>query len=110
MSAFYWERHPDGPFATLIAVATTYCGPDAYDGAYQDLVRRARAADADDDEMRVFKAELRPTGVTRGFCGGCGATCMGTSRSGAPEAGGRDRPERHGCGTVMARAISGWHS
>jgi hypothetical protein len=59
VSAFYWERHPDGPFATLIAVATTYCGPDAYDGAYQDLVRRARAADADDDEMRVFKAELR---------------------------------------------------
>ena len=59
MSAFYWERHPDGPFATLIAVATTYCGPDAYDGAYQDLVRRARAADVDDDEMRVFKAELR---------------------------------------------------
>ena len=59
MSAFYWERHPDGPFATLIAVATTYCGPDAYDGAYQDLVRRARATDADDDEMRVFKAELR---------------------------------------------------
>ncbi len=34
MSEFYWERHPDGPFATLIAVATTYCGPDAYDGAY----------------------------------------------------------------------------
>jgi hypothetical protein len=59
VSAFYWERHPDGPFATLIAVAATYCGPDAYNGAYQDLVRRARAADADDDEMRVFKAELR---------------------------------------------------
>jgi hypothetical protein len=59
VSAFYWERHPDGPFATLIAVAATYCGPDAYDGAYQDLVRRAREADADDDEMRVFKAELR---------------------------------------------------
>jgi len=59
VSAFYWERQPDGPFATLIAVAATYCGPDAYNGAYQDLVRRARAADADDDEMRVFKAELR---------------------------------------------------
>ena len=59
MSVFYWERHPDGPFATLIGVAATYCGPDAYDGAYQDLLRRARAADADDDEMRVFKAELR---------------------------------------------------
>lgn len=59
MSAFYWERHPDGPFVTLIAVAATYCSPDAYDEAYDDLVRRARAADADDEEMRVFKAELR---------------------------------------------------
>lgn len=59
MSAFYWERHPEGPFATLIAVAATYCGPDAYDGAYQDLVRRARMADPGDDEMRGFKAELR---------------------------------------------------
>lgn len=59
MSAFYWERHPDGPFVTLIAVAATYCSPDAYHEAYDDLVRRARAADADDEEMRVFKAELR---------------------------------------------------
>lgn len=59
MSAFYWERHPDSPFVTLIAVAATYCSPDAYDGAYEDLVRRARLSEADDDEMRVFKAELR---------------------------------------------------
>ena len=59
MSAFYWERHPDGPFTTLIAVTATYCSPDAYDGAYEDLVSRARSPQADDDEMRVFKAELR---------------------------------------------------
>jgi hypothetical protein len=59
VSAFYWERHPEGPFATLIGIAATYCSPDAYDGAYEDLVRRARAADADDEEMGVFKAELR---------------------------------------------------
>jgi hypothetical protein len=59
VSAFYWERHPEGPFATLIGVAATYCSPDAYDGAYEDLVRRAHAADAEDEEMRVFKAELR---------------------------------------------------
>ena len=31
VGVFYWERHPHGPFATLIAVAATYCGPDAYD-------------------------------------------------------------------------------
>ena len=59
MSAFYWERHPDGPYATLIAVAATYCSPDAYDGAYEDLVSRARSPRPDDEEMRVFKAELR---------------------------------------------------
>jgi hypothetical protein len=59
VSAFYWERHPDGPFATLIAVAATYCSPDTCDGAYEDLVHRAGVSDADDEEMRIFKAELR---------------------------------------------------
>jgi hypothetical protein len=37
VSASYWERHPDRPFATLIAVAATYCTPEAYD----DLISRA---------------------------------------------------------------------
>ena len=59
MGAFYWERHPDGPFATLIAVAATYCMPEAYDGAYDDLIGRARAPEPDDEEIRVFKAELQ---------------------------------------------------
>jgi ABC-type oligopeptide transport system substrate-binding subunit len=59
VSAFYWERHPDGPFATLIGVAATYCSPDAYDGAYEDLVSRARSPQPEDEEMQVFKAELQ---------------------------------------------------
>ena len=59
MSTFYWERHPDGPFATLIAVAATYCTPEAYDGAYDDLLSRARAPEPDDQEIRAFKAELQ---------------------------------------------------
>ena len=59
MGAFYWERHPDGPFATLIAVAATYCSPEAYDGAYDDLISRARAPEPDDEEIRAFKAELQ---------------------------------------------------
>jgi hypothetical protein len=59
VSAFYWERHPDGPFVTLIAMAATYCSPDAYDGAYEDLASRARSPRPDDDEMRIFKAELQ---------------------------------------------------
>jgi len=59
VSAFYGERHPDGPFATLIAVAATYCSPDAYDGAYEDLISRARAPDPGDQEIRAFTAELQ---------------------------------------------------
>jgi hypothetical protein len=52
---FYWERHPDGPFVTLIEVATTYLDPENYDlEALQQLARRD-----DDPEMQVFKDELR---------------------------------------------------
>jgi hypothetical protein len=55
----YWAKHPHGPFATLIAVAATYCHPEAYDGAYADLIDRARSPEPDDEEIRVFKTELR---------------------------------------------------
>jgi hypothetical protein len=55
MASFYWERHPDGPFVTLIAVATTYLHPEAYEpGMLQELAKHD-----DDAEMQVFKAELR---------------------------------------------------
>src|SRR6202044_3375324 len=55
MEEFYWERHPDGPFATLIRVATTYLHPEVDElEALQRLARRD-----DDEEMRAFKAELR---------------------------------------------------
>ena len=55
MASFYWERHPDGPFATLIAVATTYLDPENYDlDSLKELAKRE-----DDEEMRAFKAELR---------------------------------------------------
>jgi hypothetical protein len=59
VGAFYWERHPDGPFATLITVAATYCRPDAYDGAYEDLISRARVPEPGDEEIGAFKAELQ---------------------------------------------------
>jgi hypothetical protein len=55
MASFYWERHPDGPFATLIAVATTYLDPENYD--LDSLKRLAEREDV--EEMRVFKLELR---------------------------------------------------
>ena len=57
MRHFYWERHPDGPFVTLIAVAATYLHPEADEP--ESLRRRAGRADEGDEEMRVFKAELR---------------------------------------------------
>jgi hypothetical protein len=40
-------------------VAAAYCSPDAYDGAYADLISRARAPDPGDEEIRAFTAELR---------------------------------------------------
>jgi hypothetical protein len=52
---FYWERHPDGPFATLIMVATNYLDPETWD---LDLLKRFGNRD-DFDEARVFKSELR---------------------------------------------------
>jgi hypothetical protein len=55
MAPFYWERHPNGPFATLIEVATTYLDPENYD--LEELKSLARRED--DEEMRVFKSELR---------------------------------------------------
>jgi len=57
VTGYYWERHPDGPFATLIGVAATYCSPDADAEDYERLKRLARHED--DRRMRVFKAELR---------------------------------------------------
>ena len=55
MEDFYWKRHPDGPFATLIRIATTYLHPEA-----DDLESLQRLAERKNDtEMRAFKAELR---------------------------------------------------
>ena len=55
MPGFYWERHPDGPFATLIRVATNYLHPETWD---LDLLKRFSNRD-DFDKARVFKSELR---------------------------------------------------
>jgi hypothetical protein len=55
MGEFYWTRHPDGPFATLIRISTTYLHPEADD--LESLQRLAKREN--DPEMRIFKAELR---------------------------------------------------
>jgi hypothetical protein len=52
---WYWERQPGGPFVTLIAVAATYLNPEGYDlDSLKALAKREG-----DEEMRVFKTELR---------------------------------------------------
>lgn len=55
MDDFYWKRHPDGPFATLIRIATTYLHPEVDD--LESLRQLAKLSD--DPEMRAFKDELR---------------------------------------------------
>jgi hypothetical protein len=55
MARFYWERHPDGPFTALIQVATTYLHPEADDLESLQVLAKRKG----DDEMQVFKAELR---------------------------------------------------
>jgi hypothetical protein len=55
MAPFYWERHPNGPFATLIEISTTYLEPENYDlDSLRGLAKRE-----DDEQMQVFKFELR---------------------------------------------------
>ena len=48
MSPFYWKRHPDGPFVTLIAVVTTYLDPENYhlDSLKELAQTRGRRGDA----------------------------------------------------------------
>lgn len=52
---YYWKRNPDGPFATLIRISTTYLHPEADD--LESLQELAKSGDR--PEMRTFKAELR---------------------------------------------------
>jgi hypothetical protein len=55
MGDFYRNRHPDGPFTTLIRIATSYLHPEADD--LESL--RWLAERGDRPEMRVLKDELR---------------------------------------------------
>lgn len=104
MGEFYWKRHPNGPFATLIRIATTYLHPEADD--LESLQRLAKREN--DKDMRAFKAEFREAikdpgqlpdeelsksvryedGSPEAFCGVSGETSTATSqltRSDTPE-------------------------
>jgi hypothetical protein len=59
MNQAYWARSPQGPFATLIAVAATYCHPEVYNDAYPELIERVRSAAPEDVQIRMFGEELR---------------------------------------------------
>lgn len=64
----YWRDQHDAPFATMLGVIDTYCHPEAYDEAYDDLVALAREP-APTEELVRFKGELRRvlTGDTEGL-------------------------------------------
>ena len=54
MASFYWERHPDGPFATLIAVAANYLDPENYDlDSLKILAKREGVAEDADFQVRT---------------------------------------------------------
>lgn len=53
----YWRNDPGAPFATLLQLVDTYCHPEAAPGSYEELRQLAR--DPHDEEMRVFKEQLR---------------------------------------------------
>ena len=52
---FYWNEHPEGPFVTLIRVATNYLHPEMYDPESLQLLAQRE----NDPEMQIFKQELR---------------------------------------------------
>jgi hypothetical protein len=55
MAPFYWERHPNGPFTTLIQVTTTYLDPENYNPeGLKAFVERENHP-----KVQTFKSELR---------------------------------------------------
>jgi hypothetical protein len=54
----FWRKNPDAPFATLLSVVNTHCHPEAYDEAYEDLIRFARSPEPVEKMVR-FKEQLR---------------------------------------------------
>jgi hypothetical protein len=62
MNQSFWSIDPDLPFGTLITVAETYCHPEAYDEAYDDL--KILVKREGDEEIKTFKDELRQAILT----------------------------------------------
>jgi hypothetical protein len=54
----YWLDDPDAPFAALLRVVHTYCHPEAYDDAYDDLIEWATDPEVS-DRFAAFKEQLR---------------------------------------------------
>jgi hypothetical protein len=82
MAPFYWERHPDGPFATLIAVAANYLDPENYDlDSLKILAKREGQP-----RMQIFKSELREALRDPGQLPGDELSRSVQSEDGSPEA------------------------
>lgn len=61
----YWLTDDSGPYAILLRLIETYCHPEAWEGAYDQL--KALAQRTDDLEMRVFKRQLTAV-ITKPEC------------------------------------------
>lgn len=57
MSDRFWQKNPDAPFALLLRVVETYCHPEAYDEAYDDLKQVVHMPERDPAFDR-FKEQL----------------------------------------------------
>jgi hypothetical protein len=60
MEQYYWIRHPDGPFTTLIAVAT-YLHPEA-----DDLESLQELAKLDDRPQNIGLSRCKTRSITAG--------------------------------------------
>lgn len=58
MEGRFWQYHPEAPFATLLSIIETYCHPEAYDEAYEDL-QAVVARPTHKPVFDTFKIELR---------------------------------------------------
>ncbi|WP_328988811.1 hypothetical protein OG394_21535 [Kribbella sp. NBC_01245] len=73
----YWYKDRSVPFGTLLNLVDAYCNPEAYDGAYEALVQRARSSKPEDSDIRIFKAEL--TQLLQGDRDGLHPHALGTA-------------------------------
>ncbi len=54
---YWWRKNPDAPFAELLRAVEGHCHPEAYEEAYDDLIRIVRNPKGGEGARR-FKEQL----------------------------------------------------